>query len=104
MVAKDLKCHIFEEGVKDQYSEVYGLSCKGEDTSIAQGYNWVLSKVPPCTLTYEEQCKIDKYISNLKKDYICTTKEECNIETECVLTVTIIEPIRQGCRLTVAIV
>lgn len=103
MVANELKCWIYEQDIKEQYSEVYGLGCEGLDTQVAKGYNWVLSKVPPCTLTYEEQCRIDKFIANITKDYICTPKEDCTLTVDCTLEVTIVEPTSPSCRLSVRI-
>ena len=76
-----IECFIFEEEIKDFYKEAYGISCKGLDTSKAHGYLWVLSK--NCPLTFEEECQIELFNKNIPRD-IC--KQDCVMDTPCVLT------------------
>jgi hypothetical protein len=98
-----LECWIYDQGIKDEYSDSYGLNCKGENTDIAKGYNWALSKVLPCILTFEEECKIQHFIDKLKKDYICELKKSCGEDLTCSMTITIIEPTRNSCRLSISV-
>lgn len=97
---ESLNCWIYEQGIKDAMSEIYGLNCKGENINKALGYKWVISKVPPCNISLEE-CGIQSFIDSKIKDYICEIKRDCSSISECTLDVIVSQERVTSCKLIV---